>query len=106
MSAETLKDIYNSIEPFIWYALAILLIPALRRYAPLRDRLAISVVVCVFGTSDFYESETWWSPWWLLAWKAGCLATLAILALRIRRQHQMDKPHSGQRPKSIEDRRS
>jgi len=88
MSAEAIKDFYNSIEPFIWYGIGVLLIPALRRHAPLRLRLALGGLLGIFGTSDFYETEAWWTPWWLLLWKASCLALIAVLAWRLRRRYQ------------------
>ena len=98
MTAEALKNLYNQIEPFIWYGIALLSVPALKRYARLRQRLLLATSLRIFGTSDFYETEAWWTPWWLLAWKAGCLFVIAILALRIRRRIQIVRPHSGQRP--------
>jgi hypothetical protein len=32
----------------------------------------------LFGVSDWIELGTgaWWRPWWLLAWKAVCIAML------------------------------
>ncbi|MBE7458640.1 MAG: hypothetical protein KJ057_17160 [Phycisphaerae bacterium] len=37
-----------------------------------------------FGASDVVEADTgaWWRPWWLLAWKAACLAVLLTLLIR------------------------
>ena len=78
MSLEQVKNAYNAIEPFIWYAVGLLCIPALRRLVSLRRRLLLAGLLIAFGTSDFFEGEAWWTPWWLLAWKVGCLA--AILA--------------------------
>lgn len=77
------KDLYNQIEPFIWYALAILLVTALRRFSPISERLCLAFVVAVFGTSDFFESQAWWTPWWLLVWKAACLVAMVALGTRI-----------------------
>ena len=81
-----MEHVYNDVEPFIWYAVAVLLVPALRRHAPLRQRLLLAMVVAVFGTSDFFESEAWWTPWWLLAWKAGSLAIIGVVSWRIYRR--------------------
>lgn len=50
------KDAYNHFEPYIWYALAVLVVPALRRYSPPAERLTLALVIAIFGTSDFYES--------------------------------------------------
>lgn len=81
-----LADDYNRVEPFIWYAVALLAIPALRGRSPLRERLLLAATLVAFGTSDFYESVAWWTPWWLLAWKAACLIALAVLIHRIWRR--------------------
>ncbi len=78
-----LKDYYNFVEPFIWYVVAVLSVPALRQHATLPWRLALAGVVGLFGTSDFYEKEAWWTPWWLLAWKAACLIAMAAIIARI-----------------------
>jgi hypothetical protein len=80
----TTRGFYNHIEPFIWYVVAILLIPALRKHAPIRQRLVFASIVCVFGTSDFYETEAWWTPWWLFLWKAISLGAMCLMGLHIR----------------------
>ncbi len=87
------KDAYNHFEPYIWYALAILAVPAIRRYSPPVERLSLAFVLAIFGTSDFYETIAWWTPWWLFLWKAGCLLIVAILSLRIwRRSGRVARP--------------
>ena len=95
MIATDPKDLYNQIEPFIWYVLAILLVPALRRYSPMSERLCLAAVVAIFGTSDFFESQAWWTPWWLLAWKAGSLSTAVVMAARIWLRSKRGKPPPG-----------
>ncbi|MBI5763544.1 MAG: hypothetical protein HZA51_08485 [Planctomycetes bacterium] len=80
------RDFYNHIEPYIWYFVAILIVPALRAHAPLRPRLMLGVVIAIFGTSDFFETEAWWTPWWLFLWKAVSLGLMAAIGLYIRRQ--------------------
>jgi hypothetical protein len=83
MLAADAKDVYNGFEPFIWYALAILLVPAIRKHSPLRERIFLALVVAAFGTSDFYETIAWWTPWWLLMWKVICLLVATTMSLRI-----------------------
>lgn len=48
-------------------------------------RLAAAVSVA-FGISDLVEAQTgaWWRPWWLLVWKALCVAGLVLCYLRYR----------------------
>jgi len=86
MALANLADDYNRIEPFIWYAVALLSFPALRGRSPIIERLLLLVTLIAFGTSDFYESVAWWTPWWLLTWKAACLAILVVLIHRIWRR--------------------
>lgn len=47
-------------------------------------RLWLPLVLIAFGVSDLVETRTgaWWRPWWLLLWKAACVATLLAFALR------------------------
>ena len=86
MPLANLTDDYNRIEPFIWYALATLSYPALRGRSPVVERVLLAVTLVAFGTSDFFETTAWWTPWWLLLWKAMCLAVLAVLICRIWRR--------------------
>lgn len=80
----SVRDSYNHIEPYIWYLVAVLIVPALRAHSPLKTRLILASVIAIFGTSDFYESEAWWTPWWLFLWKAVSLGLMAVLGLHIR----------------------
>jgi len=86
MTIEDTVRLYNDIEPFVWYAVAIIVIPAFRRHAPLRERVVLAALLIAFGTSDFFEAEAWWKPWWLLTWKAAALATIALQARRLWRR--------------------
>src|SRR5687767_10733596 len=75
---------YNTIEIGIWCTIAtVVAVVALRRSgAARRDGLIASVVLFLFGLSDYAEIRTggeWWTPWWLLLWKASCV--IALLAL-------------------------
>lgn len=49
--------LYSSIEPFIWYAVAVGLWFGPRKYATPRRRALLIVLLAIFGTSDFYESK-------------------------------------------------
>ena len=86
MPLANLANDYNQIEPFIWYAVAVLAWPALRSRTQSIERVALCVTLIAFGTSDFYEATAWWTPWWLLLWKAACLTVLAVLIHRIWRR--------------------
>jgi hypothetical protein len=59
----------------------------------MRYRAALAAALAIFGTSDFFESEAWWTPWWLLGWKASSLSAIAVLGLTIlRRRENSVKP--------------
>ncbi|HMQ17078.1 MAG TPA: hypothetical protein PKC49_13995 [Phycisphaerae bacterium] len=68
--------------------------------------LAGALVLVVFGLSDVVEARTgaWWRPWWLLAWKAACVAAMAwiaALAWRVGRS-SADSAPSGRSPQRNE----
>ena len=59
-----------------------------------QSRIAAGAFI-LFGVSDLVEVQTgaWWRPWWLLAWKAACLAVLVWLAAGyLRRQRTLRGP--------------
>jgi hypothetical protein len=84
-------ETYNYFEIGIWCAAAtIVAAAALRRTgAARRDCVLASLALVAFGTSDYAEIRTggeWWTPWWLLLWKAACVLTLLAVLLRARRR--------------------
>lgn len=84
--------LYNSVEPFIWYAVAIGCWFGLQAYAGARLRALLVVLLIAFGSSDFYESKAWWTPWWLLLWKGvtltGLVGVAYVIVMRSRRARQ------------------
>ena len=84
-------ETYNYVEIGIWCAAAtIVAAVALRRSgAPRRDGLLAALTLVAFGASDYAEVRTggeWWTPRWLLLWKAACLLVLLVLLLAARRR--------------------
>jgi hypothetical protein len=82
-------ETYNYIEIGIWCATAtIVAVVALRRTGAAGREFAVaSLALFAFGASDYAEIVTggeWWTPWWLLAWKASCVLALLVLLLRAR----------------------
>lgn len=78
---------FNGFEVALWPALGLLLAWHVRRRPPAarRDGLMGAATLVAFGGSDWAEGRTgdrWWSPWWLLLWKAACVLTLAALLAR------------------------
>ena len=87
-------EIYNYVEVGLWPAMGVVVAAvALRKSgAARRDGLIAGVTLVAFGASDWFENETggeWWHPWWLLLWKAACVAVLLFLGLiAFRRKHR------------------
>jgi hypothetical protein len=84
-------EVYNYVEIGTWCAMGVAAgALALRRCgAPQRDLLPASMTLIAFGLSDYVENRTggeWWTPWWLLAWKAACVLVLLALLLRGKRR--------------------
>jgi hypothetical protein len=78
----------NRVEACLWLGIAASLAVAARRATVRRDCVAAAIAFALFGVSDLVEATTgaWWTPWWLLVWKGGCLvAFLCLLARHARR---------------------
>lgn len=84
-------SIFNAVEATWWIGLGIAILAVRVRPNTAMFRWPMSAVLVLFGVSDLIElwSGAWWRPWWLAAWKVGCGATIAGLALlwyrRVRR---------------------
>jgi hypothetical protein len=85
------SEFFNDFEVGLWTLAAVVLaVHGLRREGPVRrDCLIGAAVLLAFAGSDWAEAKTgntWWHPWWLLAWKAACVLTfLALLVRAVRR---------------------
>ena len=90
-------EAYNYVEIGLWAVLGVIVLVRARRRsdAARRDGLIAGVALIAFGVSDWAEIRTggeWWKPWWLLAWKASCIAillTLGFLAYRRRTKNAL-----------------
>lgn len=69
----------NRVEAGLWIGIAIVVCVVARR-----DRAIAVVTFALFGVSDLVETTTgaWWRPWWLLMWKAACVAVFLWLLVR------------------------
>lgn len=79
----------NYVEAILWAGIAV--VALVRRNS--RWGYALSAALLAFGVSDLVEAQTgaWYDPWWLLAWKALCVALIlavGLIVLRIRRGRQ------------------
>lgn len=82
---DDLAALYNGIEIVLWSVIGLTILWRTRHVGDhsYRHRARIAAVAFVlFGISDAVELQTgaWWRPWWLFAWKAGCVLVLAALA--------------------------
>ena len=70
----------NLIEAAWWIALGLIVVGlAIAKRLPARWTLPLAVTLIAFGISDIVEVRTgaWYRPWWMLLWKASCVAVLA-----------------------------
>ena len=76
-----IHSVGNVIEAGVWFAMAVVLAVIGRRSISRHLCWFASTVLVAFGLSDIVESQTgaWWRPWWLLLWKAGCIAVFLLL---------------------------
>lgn len=85
-------QLLNYVEAGVWGVVAIVcLLPQLRVGWSRPQRWLAAITLVLFGISDLVEAQTgaWWQPWWLLVWKAACIALmLALIVVTIRRKHQ------------------
>lgn len=75
----------NYVECVLWVVVGgVCLLPALKIRWRRGERVVAAITFVAFGLSDWVESFTgaWWSPWWLLVWKGGCVAIILALAGR------------------------
>ena len=86
----TVVDAINVFEVFWWTGCgSVVLVKTLRAGTLPRGRgYLLAATFVLFGLSDVVELQTgaWWRPWWLLVWKAACLAILVSAAVRWRRE--------------------
>jgi hypothetical protein len=90
-------EIANYAEAGLWTIIGLVLLFASLRLTgqPRRHSLIAAATFISFGASDLVEvqSGAWWRPWWLLIWKASCLAVfgwLLVAQARRRRDSQND----------------
>ncbi len=82
----TVVDAINVFEVFWWTGCGVVVLTKTRRSGTsARGRgYLLAATFVLFGLSDVVELQTgaWWRPWWLLVWKATCIAVLVSAALR------------------------
>lgn len=78
----------NLYEACLWFGIAAGcgLRMAFRRQFDLRTALFAGTMI-LFGVSDLLETENWWTPWWLLVLKTGCVLSFIGLARSHYRAH-------------------
>ena len=96
--AADISEVGNLIEAFLWLAVGAVFLFALIRPDHRRAKILAAVNFAAFGISDLVEMHTgaWWRPWWLLAWKAACVAVMVLQLLHYsRRKRQQESREQG-----------
>jgi hypothetical protein len=76
LAASTFFATANYVEAALWTVIGGgFLVHALVRPRGRPASIAAAATFLAFGLSDVVEVRTgaWWRPWWLLAWKGGCV---------------------------------
>jgi len=82
----------NLVEGILWLTIAAGFAVSLLKPGRRGEKIVAAVNFAAFGVSDFVEMHTgaWWRPWWLLAWKAACVAVMAAQLVRyLRRKRRL-----------------
>jgi hypothetical protein len=95
---------FNTFEAGLWTLFAVVTALIGHRVRGLTRPVQILLVLLflAFGASDVAELSTgaWWRPWWLLLWKAACLAGFLGCALAVcRNRRPVTTPHEPSLPK-------
>jgi len=59
-----------------------------------RSGIILGLTLIAFGASDLIESRTgaWYRPWWLFAWKAGCVLSILVSGIDLLRKRRRESP--------------
>ena len=91
-----MTQLYNHLEVFIWTILGVFCF-AIGCTKPRRERklfFIAAIDLIIFGISDYFEAKTgnvWWRPWWLLLWKASCIAVMLGIFTIVLRQRRLSR---------------
>ncbi len=86
---DAIAEYGNSIEAGLWILIGVCFLASMVRPTHRTVKAIATLNFILFGLSDIVETQTgaWWRPWWLLAWKACCIAVMAFqLLIYIRRK--------------------
>ena len=75
---------FNAFEASLWTVFGIILLFRATRQPQSRGRFLLAAAgFAAFAGSELMEMHTgaWWRPWWLLAWKATCIALLVSIGV-------------------------
>jgi hypothetical protein len=72
----------NFVEAGLWAIIAVVIaVKAIFEPRAIRRLFVVlAIAFAAFGLSDVVEagSGAWWRPWWLFAWKVGCVLTFVL----------------------------
>ena len=92
LQAVSCLELANYLEAGLWCLIGLGFVACALRSKGRESRRCVlaAVAFLLFGASDLVEVQTgaWWHPWWLLVWKALCVASLLVLSARyVRDKH-------------------
>jgi len=75
--------VFNLIKGIFWVFVGWCFLVSLVRPACRRMKVIAAATFAALGASDLVEMRTgaWWTPWWLLAWKAACIVVMLGLLI-------------------------
>ena len=76
-------DYFNLVEGIFWIGLGVWVLLT-RRFIHKQLLYSLAITLIAFGISDFVETHTgaWWTPFWLLAWKAICISVVILYLVK------------------------
>jgi len=82
--------LFNHAEAFLWWSMAVFFVVRFTKSRALWRcwNWVLPLAFGFFGVSDWIEARTgaWWTPWWLLAIKAACVAVFLAAYVRMRKK--------------------
>jgi len=100
-----IQELGNLIEGILWILIAACFLLSVVRPGHRGAKLIAAASFLVFGLSDFVEARTgaWWRPWWLLAWKAACVAVILVQFVWYFRMRRRTSPSATRAPAQSDD---
>jgi len=78
---------FNDIEAALWFFCSLCIMIWMAKNKKWNSRgFILAATFILFGFSDIYETDAWWTPWWLLLWKTGCVFVFICIGVEYMRR--------------------